>query len=132
MIASRIADADPTMKILVVEAGPPVRDDMAHIVPARYLSHLLPTSNTLKIHVGKKSEVLGRAPVVSHAQCLGGASSINCTSLLHRMSAFSSDCGKIVMMYTRASASDYDTWSRVYKNPGWASADLLPLLKKVG
>ncbi|OSX63205.1 hypothetical protein POSPLADRAFT_1045608 [Postia placenta MAD-698-R-SB12] len=112
VIASRIADADPTMKILVVEAGPPVRDDMAHIVPARYLSHLLPTSNTLKIHVGKKSEVLGRAPVVSHAQCLGGASSIN------------------FMMYTRASASDYDTWSRVYKNPGWASADLLPLLKK--
>lgn len=36
-----------------------------------------------------------------------------------------------VMMYTRASASDYDDWERLYANPGWGSKDLLPLLEKV-
>jgi choline dehydrogenase-like flavoprotein len=35
------------------------------------------------------------------------------------------------MMYTRASASDYDDWERVHGNAGWGSEDLIPLLKKV-
>ena len=35
------------------------------------------------------------------------------------------------MMYTRASASDYDDWETVYQNPGWGSSDLIPLLRKV-
>jgi hypothetical protein len=38
----------------------------------------------------------------------------------------------IVMVYTRASASDYDTWEEVHENPGWGSKDLIPLLKQVG
>ena len=37
----------------------------------------------------------------------------------------------IVMVYTRASASDYDTWEEVHENPGWGSKDLIPLLKQV-
>ena len=36
-----------------------------------------------------------------------------------------------VMVYTRASASDYDTWEEVHENPGWGSKDLIPLLKQV-
>lgn len=35
-----------------------------------------------------------------------------------------------VAMYTRAAASDYDDWESVYKNPGWGSKSLIPLLKK--
>ena len=35
------------------------------------------------------------------------------------------------MMYTRPAASDYDDWETVYKNPGWGSKDLIPLLRKV-
>lgn len=35
-----------------------------------------------------------------------------------------------VTMYTRGQCSDYDDWERVHGNPGWGSADLLPLLKK--
>ena len=35
------------------------------------------------------------------------------------------------MMYTRASASDYDAWKTEYENPGWGSDDLIPLLRKV-
>ena len=34
-------------------------------------------------------------------------------------------------MYTRASASDYDDWEKKFKNPGWGSEDIIPLIKKV-
>lgn len=34
-------------------------------------------------------------------------------------------------MYTRAAASDYDEWEEKFKNPGWGSKHLIPLLKKV-
>lgn len=33
-------------------------------------------------------------------------------------------------MYTRAQCSDYDDWERVHGNPGWGSADLIPLIQK--
>jgi len=35
------------------------------------------------------------------------------------------------MMYTRASASDYDDWETVHENPGWGSKELIPLLRKI-
>ena len=34
-------------------------------------------------------------------------------------------------MYTRAAASDYDDWEEKFKNPGWGSTSIIPLLKKV-
>ena len=37
----------------------------------------------------------------------------------------------VVMIYMRPSASDYDDWETVYKNSGWGSKDLVPLLRKV-
>jgi len=62
---------------------------------------------------GRVSDGLGgRSPIVSTGRCLGGGSSIN------------------MMMYTRAAASDYDDWAKISKNPGWGSADLIPLLQK--
>lgn len=82
VIAGRLATADPTLKILVLEAGPPVRYNLEHIIPAKFLSHLLPTSTTVKFHVGKPCEELGgRAPIVPSGSCLGGGSSVNCTSV---------------------------------------------------
>ncbi|EIW56549.1 alcohol oxidase-like protein [Trametes versicolor FP-101664 SS1] len=113
IIAGRLAAADPSLSILVIESGPPTRGDPLHIQPAHYLHHLRPDSTTVKFQVGRESAALGgRAPIVPCGQCLGGGSSVNFT------------------MYTRASASDYDDWENVYGNPGWGSADLLPLLRK--
>ncbi|KAH9837721.1 GMC oxidoreductase-domain-containing protein [Rhodofomes roseus] len=113
VVAGRLAAADPSLRILVLEAGPPTHEDLAHVQPARYLTHLLPGSKTIKLYEGKESEFLdGRKPVVPCAQCLGGGSSVN------------------FAMYARAAASDYDDWETVYGNPGWGSRDLLPLLKK--
>ncbi|KAI0651206.1 alcohol oxidase-like protein [Trametes meyenii] len=114
IIAGRLAAADPSLKILIIEAGPTVtQDDLLHTQPARYLYHLRPESTTVKFQVAKESAALGgRAPVVPCGQCLGGGSSVN------------------FAMYTRAAASDYDDWANVYENRGWSAADLLPLLRK--
>ncbi|PCH43098.1 GMC oxidoreductase [Wolfiporia cocos MD-104 SS10] len=112
VIASRLAEADPSLRILILEAGPPTLDDPAHIQPARYLSHLLPGSITTRAIVGKESEHLGgRAPVILCGQCLGGGSSVN------------------FAMYARPAASDYDDWESIHGNPGWGSKDLIPFLK---
>ncbi|PIL25969.1 hypothetical protein GSI_11723 [Ganoderma sinense ZZ0214-1] len=106
IVASRLATADPSLDILVVEAGPPTLDDPLHLQPARYPYHLRPESTTVKFNVGRESAALGgRAPVVPCGQCLGGGSSIN-------------------------SASDYDDWTTVHGNAGWSSKELLPLLRK--
>lgn len=80
VVAGRLAAADPSLKILVVEAGPHTRDDVMHTQPARYLTHLRPGSTTVKFNVGKESPHLGgRSAVVPCGQCLGGGSSVNCT-----------------------------------------------------
>ncbi|KAI0089827.1 hypothetical protein BDY19DRAFT_992786 [Irpex rosettiformis] len=113
VIAGRLSDADPKLKILIVEAGPHIQDDLAHTQPARYLTHLVPSSTTATFMVANPEEELaGRQTVVPHGHCVGGGSGIN------------------FMMYTRASPSDYDEWEKEFKNPGWGAKDIIPLLKK--
>ncbi|KAI0643101.1 alcohol oxidase-like protein [Trametes meyenii] len=113
VLAGRLAAADPSLSILVIESGPTTLNDPLHKQPARYMYHLRPESTTVKFNVGRESAALdGRAPVVPCGQCVGGGSSVN------------------FAMYTRASASDYDDWATVYGNRGWSSAELLPLLRK--
>lgn len=132
VVASRLASAEPSLRILIIEAGPPTLEDLAYIQPARYLSHLLPGSQTIKLNVGKESADLGgRSPVVPCAQCLGGGSSVNCASY-SLVGSMSHQLTVSVAMYSRASRSDYDEWEKVYGNEGWGSRDLLPLMKKVG
>ncbi|KAJ4467035.1 GMC oxidoreductase-domain-containing protein [Lentinula aciculospora] len=111
--AGRLAAANPTLRILILEAGEHTKDEESHVQPGRYFGHLSPTSTTLDFHVGKPSKSLaGRSLVIPSGRCIGGGSSVNFT------------------MYTRASASDYDDWETQYHNPGWGSKDLLPLLRK--
>uniref|UniRef100_A0A0W0G8L9 Putative alcohol oxidase-like protein n=1 Tax=Moniliophthora roreri TaxID=221103 RepID=A0A0W0G8L9_MONRR len=111
--AGRLAAADPNLKILILEAGEHTKGLDAHVQPARYFSHLAPTSKTVTFNIGKPSENIGgRSLVTPSGRCLGGGSSVNFT------------------MYTRAAASDYDDWETVFRNNGWHSRDLLPLLKK--
>ncbi|KDQ20446.1 hypothetical protein BOTBODRAFT_626187 [Botryobasidium botryosum FD-172 SS1] len=111
--AGRLAAADPSLKILIVEAGLHTRDDLAHVQPVQFLSHLRPDSTTVRFIVAKESEAVGgRALIFPCGQCVGGGSSVNW------------------MMYTRAAASDYDDWETKYGNVGWKAKDLLPLLKK--
>ncbi|KAF8213497.1 hypothetical protein K438DRAFT_1956877 [Mycena galopus ATCC 62051] len=113
LIAGRLASADPSLRILILEAGEHTRGLPAHIQPARYMSHLAPTSTTVTFNASKPSQSLGGRPlVVPSGRCVGGGSSVN------------------FAMYTRAAASDYDDWEKIYGNTGWGTKDLLPLLKK--
>ncbi|KAF8338387.1 GMC oxidoreductase-domain-containing protein [Amanita rubescens] len=112
--AGRLAAADTSLKILIIEDGPETRDKSAHIHPARMFSNIMnPALGVFHYHKGRVSDALGgRAPIVATGRCLGGGSAIN------------------LMMYTRAAASDYDDWEKTFKNPGWGSSDLIPLLQK--
>jgi len=108
--AGRLAAANPGLEILVVEQGPNNLNNPMVVTPALFMAHLAPDSKTATFWKGNKSSALnGRSPIVPTGQVLGGGSSIN------------------FMMYTRASASDFDDW----KTPGWGSKDLLPLLRKM-
>ncbi|KAK7051609.1 hypothetical protein VNI00_004588 [Paramarasmius palmivorus] len=115
----------------ILEAGEHTKNKDAHIQPARYFSHLAPTSKTVTFNVGKPSENIGgRSLVTPSGRCLGGGSSVNCTLTLDLNNIVVLMLLRTVTMYTRAAASDYDDWETVFGNAGWHSRDLLPLLKK--
>ena len=87
IVAGRLATADPDLRILVLEAGPPTHNNPAHRQPARYRSHLAPDSRTIRVHVSRPSAALGdRSALVPCGQCLGGGGSINCMSVSPRFS----------------------------------------------
>ncbi|KAE9385301.1 alcohol oxidase [Gymnopus androsaceus JB14] len=111
VVASRIAQADPSLKILIIEAGSHTEDLIDHVQPGRCLN--LSLAHTFSHFDSIPSDALGgRSIRVLTGCCLGGGSAVN------------------GMMYTRASASDYDDWEKV-GNPGWGSKDLIPLARKV-
>jgi alcohol oxidase len=102
-----------------------------HVQPARFLKNLVPGSDVFTFNVGRPSKALfGRAPIVPSGRAVGGGSSVNC-----RLSCFHFQNQEMryptVMVYNRASASDYDAWETIYGNVGWGSDKLIPLLKKV-
>ncbi|KAJ8585898.1 glucose-methanol-choline oxidoreductase [Rhizopogon salebrosus TDB-379] len=110
VVAGRLAACDPSLKILILEAGPHTLNKAAHVQPYLYSSHLSPKSTTFTFNLGNPSPRLnGRAPIVSCGRCVGGGSSVNW------------------MGYTRAPASDFDDWGV----DGWESKNLIPLMKKL-
>jgi len=114
VVASRLATADRNLRILLLEAGPTTYNDPAHTVPVNFYGHLAPGSGTIREYVSRPSVALGgRTTTVQIGHCFGGGGSVN------------------FMMYTRPAASDYDDWETVYKNPGWGSKGLIPLLRKI-
>jgi alcohol oxidase len=78
--------------------------------PAFFFHHREPERNSFQAYESTPSPEVGqRRVIVTSARLLGGGSSVN------------------LMMYTRASASDYDDW----KVPGWTFDDLKPFFSKV-
>ncbi|KAH0542706.1 hypothetical protein FGG08_002941 [Glutinoglossum americanum] len=109
VVAGRLARADPSLEILVVESGINTKNNPQIIHPAYFPSNLVPDTKTAFFYKGKPSEhIAGRAPIVPTGACLGGGSSIN------------------YMMYTRGQAIDYDSWD----TEGWSAKDLIPLFRK--
>jgi alcohol oxidase len=109
VVAARLADADPSLEILVIERGP--NNELPTIEhPAAFPANLAPDSKTAHFNVSKPSKHVGdRTLVVPSGSVLGGGSSIN------------------FMTYSRAQNHDLDAWN----TSGWSADDLLPYMKKV-
>ncbi|KGQ00871.1 hypothetical protein PAAG_12459 [Paracoccidioides lutzii Pb01] len=98
--AGRLAILDHNIQVLIIEAV---------FRPGIYLRNMKLDSKTASFYNSHPSEWLdGRRAIVPCAHILGGGSSIN------------------FMMYTRASASDYDD----FKAKGWTTKELIPFMKK--
>ncbi|KAG1829999.1 GMC oxidoreductase-domain-containing protein [Suillus variegatus] len=110
VVAGRLAAYDPSLRILILEAGQHTFNKPIHVQPYQYPFNQAPTSTTVTFNIGNPSPRLnGRAPIVPSGRCVGGASCVN------------------FMVYTRAPASDYDDWGV----DGWESENLIPLMKKL-
>lgn len=73
MLAARVAEADPSLSILVIEQGMNNYNLPQVIYPALFPQNLLPDSNTALFWQGNKSsELADRAPIVPSGGTLGG------------------------------------------------------------
>ncbi|CAI0652225.1 unnamed protein product [Colletotrichum noveboracense] len=109
IIASRLAEADASTTILVIEQGGDSYNVTNVIYPALFERNTLPGSDTALFWKANKSPQLAdREPIVETGGILGGGSSINW------------------MVYTRGQWDDFDSWN----TSGWTAEDVLPYLKK--
>ncbi|KAK2594074.1 hypothetical protein QQS21_008223 [Conoideocrella luteorostrata] len=110
VIASRLADADPGLSVMVIEAGPNNYKEPTVVYPGLFFSHFSPESRMNAVYTGEKSSEINDRPLsVLCGRVLGGGSTINS------------------LMYARGQKSDYDGW----RTPGWTATELLPYFKKV-
>ncbi|KAA6411370.1 MAG: GMC oxidoreductase [Lasallia pustulata] len=109
VVAGRLANLDHKLQVLLIEGGEDNLNNPWVYRPGIYPRNMKLDSKTASFYYSRPSEWLGgRRAVVPCAHILGGGSSIN------------------FMMYTRASASDYDD----FQAKGWTTKELLPLMRK--
>jgi choline dehydrogenase len=109
LLANRLS-ADPTIRVLVLEAGGPDNYLWIHI-PVGYL-YCIGNPRTDWLFQTQACEGLnGRSLLYPRGRVLGGSSSIN------------------GMIYMRGQDVDYDHW-RDLGNPGWGWSDVLPVFKR--
>ncbi|KAK0622695.1 GMC oxidoreductase-domain-containing protein [Immersiella caudata] len=109
VVAGRLANLDHNLKVLLIEAGESNLNNPWVYRPGIYPRNMKLDSKTASFYESRPSKWLaGRGAIVPAAHILGGGSSIN------------------FLMYTRASASDYDD----FQSKGWTTKELLPLMKK--
>ncbi|KAK7533017.1 alcohol oxidase p68 [Phyllosticta citribraziliensis] len=109
VVAGRLANLDHSLQVMLIEGGESNLNNPWVYRPGIYPRNMKLDSKTACFYESRPSEWLaGRRAVVPVAHVLGGGSSIN------------------FMMYTRASASDYDD----FQAKGWTTKELLPLMRK--
>ncbi|KAI5363940.1 Putative glucose-methanol-choline oxidoreductase, FAD/NAD(P)-binding domain superfamily [Septoria linicola] len=109
VVAGRLANLDHKLQVLLIEAGESNLNNPWVFRPGIFPRNMKLDSKTASFYYSRPSEWLsGRRAIVPCAHILGGGSSIN------------------FMMYTRASASDYDD----FQAKGWTTKELIPLMKK--
>lgn len=108
VLANRLSE-DPSVKVLLLEAGGPDSKREIHI-PAAF-SKLFQTQYDWAYFTDPEPQLENRKLYWPRGKVLGGSSSIN------------------AMIYVRGNRQDYDRWSQL-GNPGWGFADVLPYFKK--
>lgn len=108
VLAHRLS-ADPTCRVLVLEAGPvPSRKEVS--IPAAF-SKLFKTDHDWAYQSEPMAHLGGRSIFIPRGKMLGGSSSIN------------------AMMHTRGNRADFDEWAAL-GNPGWSYEAVLPYFKR--
>src|SRR5258708_1119118 len=108
VLANRLSE-DPSIKVLLLEAGGPDKRREIHIPVA--FGKLFRTSCDWAFYTQEQSQLGNRKLYWPRGKVLGGSSSIN------------------AMIYIRGHRHDYDTW-RDLGNPGWGFDGVLPYFKK--
>ncbi|EFQ82268.1 GMC oxidoreductase [Aeromicrobium marinum DSM 15272] len=109
VVAARLSE-DPSVRVLLLEAGPMDDDDMIHL-PAAF-STLFRTKWDWSYQTTPQKLLGGRRADWPRMKGLGGCSSMN------------------AMIYIRANRADYDEWRDAYGAEGWGYDDVLPYFKK--
>jgi choline dehydrogenase len=105
VLAARLS-ADPDVKVLVLEAGPP--DEALEIHAPAAMNRLFQSNYDWNYHTVPQHRAAGRAIYWPRGRTLGGSSSIN------------------AMIYTRGSRHDYQAWRDDHGCTGWTYPDLMP------
>ena len=105
VMAGRLSD-DPTVSVLLLEAGPPDRSIWIHL-PIGYGKTMWDKTYNWCYHTDPDPNMNGRRIYWPRGKTLGGSSSIN------------------GLIYIRGQREDYDAWA-AQGNPGWAFDDVLP------
>ncbi|HEV7349212.1 GMC family oxidoreductase [Telluribacter sp.] len=108
VLALRLS-ADPTVTVLLLEAGGPDTKMEIHI-PAAY-SRLNRTDVDWAYQTEPQAQVLNRRMYLPRGKTLGGCSSTN------------------AMAYIRGNRADYDEWAAL-GNAGWSYEEVLPYFKR--
>jgi choline dehydrogenase len=109
VVARRLSD-DPTVRVLLLEAGETADGDAAVLTPGRWVS-LMGSRWDWAYTTEPERGLGGRSIAAPRGKILGGSSGIN------------------AMAYVRGSRRSFDGW-RDRGNPGWGYDDLRPLFER--
>ena len=109
VLANRLS-ADPTKKVLLLEAGSRDRSPWIHL-PGGYYKLIYHPRLSWNFTTAPEPHMSGREMIWPRGRVLGGSSSIN------------------AMVYIRGQAQDFDMW-RQRGCVGWSYADVLPYFKR--
>ena len=110
IMAARLSE-DPSMQVILLEAGPEDRDPWIHI-PAGYAKLFASGKFDWKFSTEAEPELGGRKVAWPRGRVLGGSGSIN------------------GLVFLRGSPHDYDRWAQSGAR-GWAYDDVLPAFRRI-
>jgi choline dehydrogenase len=110
VVAARLT-GDPSIRVLLLEAGGPNSSDAAVTTPGRWAT-LIGSPLDWGYATEPEAGMAGRRITFPRGKVVGGSSAIN------------------AMTYIRGHRLDFDGWARA-GNQGWTYADVLPVFKRV-